>query len=88
MTERDTLLKQVTILDFNALDMQLFLNTHPDNAEAQKIHAAFSENARRARAAYEQQFGPLTATTTTVGWINEPWPWQADYNFRLSEGGQ
>ncbi|MCL1844153.1 MAG: spore coat protein CotJB [Defluviitaleaceae bacterium] len=89
--ERDSLLKQLTALDFMATDLQLYLNTHPADTEALNIYTNTTENARTVRAAYEKQFGPLTADANnadTWQWINEPWPWQADFNFRLEPEGR
>ena len=32
--DRENLLKRLTMLDFMAVDMQLFLDTHPDDTNA------------------------------------------------------
>ena len=90
-TERDALLKQLTILDFTAVDLQLFLNTHPQNTEALEMYNDCIENADKVRKTYEQQFGPLTGFRsegqTDWSWSHQPWPWQAEYNFSLTQGG-
>ncbi|MDR0273595.1 MAG: spore coat protein CotJB [Clostridiales bacterium] len=87
--DREALLKQVTALDFAAVDLQLYLNTHPHDTDALEMYNDCTENARRARKTYEQQFGPLTGFRsegqTDWSWENEPWPWQAEFNF--SPGG-
>ena len=88
--ERDALLKQVTMLDFTVIDLQLFLNTHPNDKEAWNMFHASAKNAAAAREKFESQFGPLTAAAATESqpWIPEPWPWQVDFNFSLAEGGR
>ena len=86
--EQTELLRQITILDFAAAELNLFLNTHPTDKEALQMFNSCAANARIVRQAYEEQFGPLSATdsrTQSWDWINEPWPWQAEYNFSLPE---
>ena len=89
--EREALLKQITILDFMAVDLQLYLNTHPQDTEALDMYNECTQNARTAKQRYEQQFGPLTGFRSEGQsgwtWMDEPWPWQAAFNFSLTEGG-
>jgi len=89
--DRSTLLKQLTILDFMALDLQLYLNTHPTCQDALNMYNDCIKNANTARTTYEQRYGPLTAfrsdgqadADTGWKWADEPWPWQAEYNFQF-----
>ena len=78
---RDELLKRLSILDFVTLDMGLYLNVNPHDAEALSIHAQVSEDAEKLRNAFEKTYGPLTSryqagTDTDWKWINDPWPWE------------
>lgn len=93
LTEREALLKQITILDFMTLDLQLFLNTHPQNAEALEMYNVCAQNAAAAKRIYEQQFSSLVGFRSENPrewvWQAEPWPWQAAHNFAFAqEGGQ
>jgi len=87
--EKEALLRELTILDFAAVDLQLFLNTHPTDADALQMYNDCTENARQVRERYEQQFGPLTSfrapSHNTWQWSEEPWPWQAEANFKIRE---
>ena len=85
---RDELLKNLTEMDFMALDLALYLNTHPHDEEAvAKYNHAITE-ADKARQMYETNFGPLcsfrSASRKSWVWINNPWPWQESHNFELS----
>ena len=87
--ERDALLREITILDFMALDLHLYLNTHPDDSEALLMYNDCITRSQELRAIYEADYGPLTAFRSQGQpgwtWINEPWPWEEKFNFELSE---
>lgn len=87
--EKENLLRQITILDFAAIDLQLFLNNHPTNAEALEMYNDCVANAHVARNHYEIQFGPLTgfrsSSPDSWTWSDEPWPWQPEANFKIME---
>lgn len=88
--EKDALLKQLTILDFMALDLHLYLNTHPDDAEALHMYNDVIANAEKTRCQYEEYCGPVTSYrskgVTDWKWKCCPWPWQSNFNFAL--GGE
>ena len=87
--ERDALLREITILDFMALDLHLFLNTNPNDASALEMYNDCITRSNELRKEYEAAYGPLTAYRSYGQpgwtWINEPWPWEEDFNFELSE---
>ena len=88
--ERNRLLEELTILDFAAIDLALYLNTHPDDHQAITYYNDVTRKANDARAAYEKAFGPLTSFRSSSSahswdWNNEPWPWDYHYNFYLDE---
>jgi spore coat protein JB len=74
-------LQQVQELEFALVEMNLYLDIHPGDANAL---AAFNDLATRyatARSNYEAQFGPLinygvSGPASSWSWIDEPWPWQ------------
>lgn len=85
--DRDALLNQLTVLDFMAVDLQLYLNTHPHDMEALEKYNSVIQNADKARMLYEKKYGPL-CSFRSMGqpgwpWIDEPWPWAEDFNYRL-----
>ena len=86
--DRKALLNQVTVLDFMATDLQLYLNTHPQDRAALKMYNDTLSRAQAARRQYEQHFGPLVGARSASSpnrwnWSDTPWPWQADFNYEL-----
>ncbi len=89
---RDELLKAITAMDFYAVDMALYLNTHPDDSEALARYNAVVGEANTLRSQYENQFGPMYSFRSTSPspwqWMNDPWPWQSQFNFTLEGDGR
>ena len=89
MLDRETLLKQITITDFMAVDLQLFLNTHPQDAEALQMYNDTVARSMEMRDQYEAMYGPLVSFrspgTPDWGWKDSPWPWQEKFNFDFAE---
>ena len=87
--DRDALLREITILDFMALDLHLYLNTHPQDSEALEMYNDCIIRSQELRQEYEAAYGPLTAFRShgQPGWTwnQEPWPWEEQFNFELSE---
>lgn len=85
---RDALLKQLSILDFIAVDLQLFLDINPTDTEVIKKYNNVIQEADAVRCKYESMYGPLCSFRSAspkenFEWINCPWPWQDDFNFNL-----
>lgn len=93
--DREQLLKKLTVMDFMATDLHLYLNTHPEDAEALKMFNEVVNQSTTVRKDYEKTFGPLTSfrsedvdengTSPQWRWINNPWPWEKDFNFNWDE---
>lgn len=87
---RDQVLAQLTALDFMAVDLHLFLDTHPNDCEALRRYNDIISKANILRSEYEKICGPLnsfrSASKCPWQWIDDPWPWQYSYNFKLKEG--
>lgn len=86
--DRENLLKRLTMLDFMAVDMQLFLDTHPDDTNAIAKYNSIIREADNLRAQYEKSVGPLFlfrsySPTENFQWIDNPWPWENKFNFSL-----
>ena len=88
--DRDALLRQITILDFMSTDLQLYLNTNPDDSEALEMYNDCVQNSQHARKQFEEHFGPLTGFRSKGQpgwtWSQNPWPWAEEFNFAL--GGE
>lgn len=86
--ERDEILSRLTALDFMALDMALFLDINPENKDAIAIYNEVLKEADKVRAIYEDKFGPLcsyrsASNSDMFKWIDNPWPWQECFNYKL-----
>ena len=85
---RENLLNRLTMLDFMAVDMQLFLDTHPDDTNAIAKYNSIIREADNLRAQYEKSVGPLFSfrsysPTENFQWVDNPWPWENKFNFSL-----
>ena len=62
--------------------MHVYLDTHPENAEAIASYKKYSRRADELMAQYEKKYGPLTSGDTlgnnSFDWINSPWPWETE----------
>lgn len=77
-------LRNIMMLQFQCIDLQLFLNTHPSETRAQEEFRRYSNELAAAKQAYEQSFGPLLsfgfgAVCDGWNWIDDPWPWEINW---------
>lgn len=66
---------------FAAIDLNLYLDNHPDNKKALMDYNNITEELKKLTNIYETQFGPLTnfggsKSQYPFGYIDEPWPWE------------
>ncbi len=84
---RDELLKQISALDFYIIDLHLYLDTHPQDAEAVKMYNECVCKVKALREEYNAKFGMLLSNMCTSAtpwqWIEGGMPWQAKYNFEF-----
>ena len=87
--ERYELLKKLSELDFLAVDIGLYLNTHPTDSEAIRTYNEVITAADAVRSKYEAVWGPLCSfrsyaeDTSQWQWKNDPWAWEARANVSL-----
>ncbi len=88
--EREELLKKLSELDFIAVDLGLYLNTHPTHSEAIQAYNQVIAAADAVRMKYEEAYGPLCSfrsyaeNTQLWQWQEDPWPWQKAANISLA----
>ena len=79
---RGELLKKVQEADFYALDLQLYLNTHPHCSRALSMYKNAVKKAKNARNEFESIYGPITAMAASDAspwqWIKSPWTWEKE----------
>lgn len=80
--EKNELLRNLSSAQFACVEMNLYLDTHPNDAAALAKFKKYTENANAARRAYVQKCGPITASdvygNTHFEWVNSPWPWEKE----------
>jgi spore coat protein JB len=78
------MLFKLTQLDFSAIDLSLYLDTHPDDKKAIAEYNKTVGEAAKLRAEYEQKNGSLTSKGASdpnkFNWVEEPWDWEEAYN--------
>lgn len=81
------LLRQITALNFMVEDLGLYLNTHPMDREAVAKYNTYVMQSRALKQNYERMYGMLSEHDSLSSypwqWINEPWPWEYEANFKL-----
>jgi spore coat protein JB len=82
------MLKQIAAVDFAIIDLHLFLNTHPTDENVVTQYNSLVTQSKMIKQNYERYFGPLCSTESPSAypwqWINEPWPWENEANYKLS----
>lgn len=81
MMDRKTMLTRIQELEFAAVELNLFLDTHPENQQALADFNMITEQLINMKNAYEMMFGPLCNFGSSPSrypwkWIDEPWPWE------------
>lgn len=76
-------------LDFVAVDLALYLDTHPNDAGALNRYNETLERADEFREQYQRLCGPLYSFRSFNRdgwkWYKDPWPWQYSFNIDLPE---
>ncbi len=82
MTEQEKAMLRVQEHDFALIEVNLFLDTHPNDASALAYYQRMRHLAADARAEYENKYGPLTImgvqNDNYWDWVKTPWPWEKD----------
>lgn len=66
---------------FAAHDLNLYLDTHPNDSNAIRLYNEYNKKAQMLNDTYERKYGPVDLSDneglsmTPWKWIKEPWPW-------------
>lgn len=75
---KNSMMIKLMALEFQVLDLALYLDTHTMDRDALVLHNKFSEELEVFKEAYRTEYGPITIEDTTCGkwaWADDPWPW-------------
>ena len=82
MTQQE-MMRKLQELGFMLTELNLFLDTHPNNCDAARKQQECQTKADELRREYEEKYGPIgeiAATTSRWAWITDPWPWDVADN--------
>jgi spore coat protein JB len=76
-----SMLQELQSVDFVLVELTLYLDTHPLDAQAVQEFNQFSQKRQFLANQYEAKFGPLlqfgrSYTRYPWQWADTPWPWQ------------
>ncbi|MCZ0701840.1 spore coat protein JB [Natronobacillus azotifigens] len=76
-----SLLEKIQAVDFVLLELNLYLDTHPNDADAIEQYNESSYESRALKKEFEEKFGPLmnygaSYSDYPFDWATPPWPWQ------------
>lgn len=78
MSERERLLRQISMVDFAILELHMFLDTHPNDSNAATKLDEYQIKSAALTHEFESKYGPLSANDRNANrwaWISNPWPW-------------
>ena len=81
MDEREMLLNRIAALDFAIVELNLYMDTHPDDSEVNTKLNDYKEKSMQLKNEYQEKFSPLSSKSiedNRWGWIADPWPWNND----------
>ncbi len=76
---RCELLQDINSVSFAALELTLFLDTHPEDRAMIQQRNMYLQQRKSLVAEFEERYGPLTQNSPgdfPWNWIAEPWPWE------------
>ncbi len=78
MTERTKLMQKIASYDFAIVELNLYLDTHPNDSAAKRRLSDSEHKSRELRHEYEEKYGPIVfrdSSDNRMKWIKNPWPW-------------
>lgn len=78
---KDELLREIMELELIDIDLNLYMDTHPGDQQADKLYNIFGRALQILINEYETKFGPLvnfgfSRSQDPGQWVKEPWPWE------------
>ena len=86
MQERNKLLKQISQCEFVLIDINLYLDTHPDDVSAIEDYNAYARQLEILKNKFTRTYGPIhnfgnsaVNDNAPFSWVSEPFPWNCDF---------
>ena len=75
---RYEIILKIQELSFACVDLNLYLDTHPDDQKALCLHRKYCKQVKELKDKYQEVYGPLTINypCNKWRWLEEPWPWE------------
>ncbi|MBQ3850341.1 MAG: spore coat protein CotJB [Clostridia bacterium] len=71
---------RISEVQFVCVELNLYLDTHPDDQDARNDYYSYSTLLAELIAQYEAEYGPLQgfghSPTNTGCWVCSEWPWE------------
>ena len=75
----DTPMGEVMAIDFVCDELELYLDTHPEDSEAFDLYQSFLALRKEAHERYVSRYGVITQCgqlgMESYTWLQDPWPW-------------
>lgn len=81
MSDKDVLMKRIAAIDFAIVELNLYMDTHPNDKEVNEKLNSYKEKSESLKSEYEQKYGQITPSDSEKNhwsWIADPWPWNND----------
>lgn len=83
MNKQAEILTYIDALCFACVDLNLYLDTHPDDQLALQKFNEYREEKNAYINQYEREYGPLTLNSDSLSsypwiWNERPWPWEGN----------
>ncbi len=75
---KEDLLNKIQSLYFAITELALYLNTHPTDEKALRLHQEYANTLNDLKEKYTMAFGPLSicCPCDEWKWLSNPWPWE------------
>ena len=79
----NNLLRAIQMYDFYLYELNLYLDTHPNDNQALALFKKYNVLKKSAYETYIEKYGPITADQSSsdcFNWVDGPWPWERSAN--------
>lgn len=78
---REMLVKKLQEVGFMLVELNLYLDTHPNDKKAISLYNEYVAKQNELREEYVNKFGPILnfgnqTVDENFSWVNSPWPWE------------